>query len=70
MAIKELKIEGMSCEHCKKAVIDALKEIDGVEQVDVDLQAGKATVSFDPERATEQQMKEAIAEAGYEVVEA
>mgnify|MGYP001212012838 CR=1 FL=1 len=70
MAIKELKIEGMSCEHCKKAVTDALKEIDGVEQVDVDLQAGKATVSFDPERATEQQMKEAIAEAGYEVVEA
>lgn len=70
MAVKELKIEGMSCEHCKKAVTDALKALDGVEHVDVDLQAGKATVTFDPERASEQEMREAIAEAGYEVVEA
>lgn len=70
MATKELKIEGMSCDHCKKAVTDALKEIDGVDRVDVDLQAGKAIISFDPERATEQEMKEAIEEAGYEVVQA
>lgn len=67
MATKELKIEGMSCDHCKKAVTDALKEVNGVRSVDVDVQEGKALVSFDPAQATEQAMKEAIEEAGYEV---
>ena len=68
MATKVLKIEGMSCEHCKKAVTDALKKVTGVESVEVDLEAGRATVSFDPARASESAMKEAVEEAGYEVV--
>lgn len=67
METKVLKIEGMSCDHCKKAVTDALKEVAGVERVAVDLDAGKATVSYDPAKASEAAMKEAVEEAGYEV---
>lgn len=70
MATKELKIEGMSCDHCKKAVTDALKEVSGIDSVNVDLEVGKAIVTFDPAQASEELMKEAVEEAGYKVIEA
>lgn len=68
METKVLKIEGMTCDHCKRAVTEALAELDGVESVDVDLEDGKATVSFHPDRVSEEKMKEAVEEAGYEIV--
>lgn len=68
METKVLRIEGMSCQHCQKAVTDALKQVAGVESVDVNLDSGTATVRFDPSRASEEAMREAVAEAGYEVV--
>ncbi len=40
----ELKIEGMTCNHCRKSVQDALERIKGVEDVQVDLEAGLARV--------------------------
>lgn len=68
METKVLKIEGMSCDHCKKAVTEALQRLAGVQRVDVDLEGGKATVSYDPSLASEKAMHEAVEEAGYEVV--
>lgn len=68
METKVLKIEGMSCGHCQKAVTDALKSLDGVHSVEVDLEGGKATVSYDPTKASQGTLKEAVEEAGYEVV--
>ncbi|RIH87162.1 CopZ family metallochaperone [Calidithermus roseus] len=40
----ELKVEGMSCGHCKMSVEEALKSVQGVEKVEVFLQEGKAIV--------------------------
>lgn len=40
----ELKIEGMSCNHCAMAVEKALSDVDGVRSVVVDLSGGRATV--------------------------
>ena len=40
----EMRIEGMSCGHCVRAVHDALSAVDGVEKVDVDLESGMARV--------------------------
>lgn len=68
METKVLKIEGMSCAHCQKAVTEALQELEGVSSVSVDLDGGKATVSFDPAKVNEAAMTEAVEEAGYEVV--
>jgi copper chaperone len=34
------QVEGMSCNHCKMAVTNALKELDGVEKVEVSLEKG------------------------------
>jgi copper chaperone len=41
----ELKIEGMSCGHCKKAVEQALASVPGVERVvEVSVERGSARV--------------------------
>ena len=38
-------IEGMKCEKCSAKVYDALKAVPGVNDVNVDLAGGKATVT-------------------------
>ncbi|GHV10567.1 mercuric reductase [Spirochaetia bacterium] len=62
-----LKIDGMSCEHCVKHVKDALEEISGVKSAKVSLKANSADVEHDA-AVTLAAMKEAVTEAGYEVV--
>lgn len=68
MATTVLHVEGMSCEHCVKAVTKAVTALDGVSGVQVDLQGKTVTVEHDPEAATLAQMKEAIEDQGYDVV--
>ena len=45
MVNKKLVIEGMKCEKCSAKVYDALKAVPGVNDVNVDLAGGKATVT-------------------------
>ena len=61
-----IKIEGMSCGHCKAAVEKALKAVAGVETAVVDLEKKQAVVSGN---AAMEAMREAVEDAGYEVVE-
>lgn len=63
MATKTLRIDGMSCGHCVKAVTMALQGLPGVDVKDVTV--GGATVEVDESRVTQSQLAEAIAEAGY-----
>ncbi len=59
-----LKIEGMSCEHCVKAVRDALAEVPGVDKVEaVNLDSGEAIVAGTPETEA---LLAAVREGGYE----
>jgi copper chaperone len=62
-----MNVEGMSCSHCVNAVNRALREVEGVVAVDVDLQSKTATVAHG-DAVTFDKMKEAIEEAGYEVI--
>lgn len=62
-----LKVEGMTCGHCKSAVEGALKEVDGVDDVKVDLETGNVKVSH-ADTANKVEMKEAVEEQGYDVV--
>lgn len=59
----KIKVDGMSCDHCKAAVERAIRDVLGVEGVDVSLDEGFAVVrgSAHPE-----QLVEAVKEAGYE----
>ena len=60
----ELKIDGMTCPHCVRAVNEALAAVPGVTRVvAVDLETGRATVEGDVER---QALIAAVTEAGYQ----
>lgn len=58
------KIEGMACPHCKATVEKALRGLEGVENVDVDLAKGTATVDG---TATPEAVAEAVRLAGFDV---
>lgn len=47
----ELKIEGMTCDHCVRTVSDILSEVVGVENVDVNLKSKSAKVKGTPSRS-------------------
>ncbi len=64
---KTMLVEGMSCNHCVMAVTNALKELEGVRHVQVDLESKKVEVSG--ESLIDESLKEAVEEAGYDVVE-
>ena len=64
---KTLKIEGMMCAHCQKHVHDALAKMDGVTDVTVDLEGGKADVKATRD-IPQDEFQKVIAEAGYELV--
>ena len=61
---KELKVNGMSCEHCVKRVKTAVEGIDGVSSVSVDLNSG--AVKYSAEKDVAKEVIEKIKEAGYE----
>ena len=64
---KEMMIEGMSCNHCKMRVEKALGELEGVNNVSVDLEAKKATFDIVGE-VGDAVLKEAVEDAGYDVM--
>lgn len=64
----KLQIKGMSCNHCKSAVENAMKEIDGVQSADVHLDEGTVTVKYDSNKVDIDHFTEAIDDAGYELV--
>lgn len=69
MATTTLKVTGMSCEHCVRAVTQALKTTDGVRDAQVDLKAGRAVVDYDEGKTDPRQLANAVAEEGYNAEE-
>ena len=64
--ITRVRIEGMSCQHCVRAVFTSLAAVEGIARADVRI--GGAEVEHDG-RVTVEQLKEAVAVAGYSVVD-
>ena len=60
-----ISIEGMMCQHCVAHVQKALEGVKGVKNVNVSLESNSATVEAN---AKAQQLSEAVANAGYTVV--
>lgn len=65
METKEYTIDGMSCQHCVMAVRKELEKIQGVRVDNVEI--GKATVTYEPGYVSDNTIRGAIEEAGYEV---
>lgn len=68
MEKKTIKVEGMSCQHCVKAVTDALSGISGLEKVKVDLKSGSASFNYDPAKAGMDRIKSAVEGAGFTAI--
>ncbi|MEU6248154.1 cation transporter [Glycomyces sp. NPDC047010] len=60
-------VKGMTCGHCAGSVTSELTALPGVSGVDVALDTGKVTVTSEA-ALTEDQVREAVDEAGYELV--
>lgn len=61
-----IKIGGMTCVMCVKAIEDALGKLDGISDVTVNLNAEKAYVTYNPQMTTISDMKKAIEDLGYQ----
>ncbi|MDI3256825.1 MAG: copper ion binding protein [Kyrpidia sp.] len=68
METKVLHVKGMSCSHCVHAVHSALSGLAGVNEVQVNLEQGEATVTFDGAKVGEADFRQAIEDAGYELI--
>lgn len=66
MMTTTLNIEGMMCAHCQGRVEKALKEVPGVTEVTVNLEAKNAVVVAE-ENVAADTLKAAVVDAGYEV---
>ena len=58
-------VPGIHCEHCARAIREEVSEIAGVERIDVDL--ASKVVAVRGRGLLDGDVREAIAEAGYEV---
>ncbi|AWE07240.1 copper resistance protein CopZ [Lysinibacillus sp. 2017] len=62
-----LNVQGMSCGHCVKAVESGVNELQGINEVSVNLEDAKVTVAFNEAQVSVEAIKEAIEEQGYDV---
>ncbi|HYH50883.1 MAG TPA: heavy metal-associated domain-containing protein [Acidimicrobiia bacterium] len=60
-------VKGMTCDHCVRAVETEVGKIPGISSVSVDLGAGRLTLTSE-EPVDPGTVREAVEEAGYEVV--
>jgi len=61
-----ITIGGMSCGHCVKRVKKALEALAGISKADVTI--GKAVISYDEAKLSENEINKAIENAGYQIL--
>lgn len=70
MLTTTIKIKGMTCMGCVNSVKNVLKNMTGVTQVEASLNPPQATVQYDQVSTSIDRLKEAIIDAGFEVIDA
>jgi len=64
-----LPISGMTCAACVRAVERAIGKLEGINEVSVNLATEKAKIVYDPSKIRISQIKDAVAKAGYKVLD-
>lgn len=64
---KSLKVVGMHCPSCVAAVELSLTDVDGVDMAKADLDNGSVDVKFDSDKVNDDDLIEAVKEAGFKV---
>ena len=67
--IAEFIVSGMTCSMCTQSVVKTLELVPGVKSVVVTLSTNQAKVEFDESMTSVDDLKEAIEDVGYDVVE-
>ncbi|SHI79332.1 copper ion binding protein [Parasporobacterium paucivorans] len=67
MTTAVIRVDGMSCEHCVKAIIKAVGALDGIENVAVNLEGKTVTVEYDPIKSPLDKINQEIEEQGYDI---
>jgi periplasmic mercuric ion binding protein len=62
----KINTPGAQCENCKKRIENYLKRYDGVAKINVDVRQKKTTVTYSTDRISLDEIKVAIANAGYD----
>lgn len=62
----QIPISGMRCASCVQKIEGALRKVGGVKSASVNFAASKAFVEFDPQLVSEEMLKGAIKQSGYE----
>jgi copper chaperone len=65
--LHHFQVQGMSCQHCVRAVTQAVQEVDPSALVTVDLAAGRVQVQSEKDRG---ELARVIADEGYTVAAA
>ena len=65
MTEANIKIEGMSCQHCVIAVKKAIGGLKGIENADVMI--GSAVVRYDESKVKKEDIEAAVENAGFKV---
>jgi len=64
MMQQQFDVQGMTCNHCARAVTEAVRRIDAAAKVEVDLASGRVGVDSSEPR---ERLADAIREEGYTV---
>ena len=67
MAEKEIKVGGMHCNSCVNAVQLSLTDVNGIIDAKADLKSGITKITLDTNLVSEDDIKEAVEEAGFNV---
>ncbi|MDQ6764108.1 MAG: cation transporter [Bacteroidota bacterium] len=62
---RKMSVDGMTCSACQASVKNAIKSLDGVTHVEVNLEKKFAFFSYDPLKIKPQQIQDAVNNKGY-----
>ncbi|WP_062047067.1 copper chaperone CopZ [Bacillus sp. JCM 19034] len=65
----KLHVQGMSCSHCISAIEGSVSQLNGVKMVEVQLDQQTVTVAIDSSLITTSEIKNAIEDQGYDVID-
>ena len=62
-----LKVEGMTCDHCEASIQTGVTELAGIDSISANHEDSTAFVRFDSTKTSLKEISEAIAKRGFEV---
>ncbi len=65
---KTFSVKGMHCASCVLTIEKSLKGLEGVSEANVNLATGKATVTYDPDKVTDEKLISAVSNVGYQAL--